>query len=156
MRAIVLRLAATALLFADGGIVLLHRNAPPYVVTVFASPNPPRAGMIDMSVLVRSGDTLDPVLDTDVQIALTNGSSQIHAHTTHEEAQNKMLYAASVPLDRAGDWHDTVAIHGIQVEGVIAVAQPMPKPATYAGYLAFPFVCLSILALHQWLHLRRR
>ena len=62
MRAIVLRLAATALLFADGGIVLLHRNAPPYVVTVFASPNPPRAGMIDMSVLVRSGDTLDPVL----------------------------------------------------------------------------------------------
>lgn len=155
IRAFVLLFAATGLLLADGGIVLLHQEAGPFVVTVFAAPNPPRAGMIDMSVLIQASETLDPVLDTDVEITLTNGTSQLHARATHEQAQNKMLYAASVPLDQAGDWHYTVAIHGTSVTGVIAIAPAMPQLAAYAGYLALPFVCLAVLALHQWLLSRR-
>jgi hypothetical protein len=153
MRTIVLLFAATGLLLADGGIVLLHQEVSPYVVTVFASPNPPRAGMVDMSVLVQTSDTQDPVLDTDVRITLTNGISKVHAQATHEQAQNKMLYASSLPLDQPGDWRYTVTIRGVSVAGVIAVAPQIPKPAAYAGYLALPFICLAILALHQWLRL---
>jgi hypothetical protein len=155
MRTLLLLLATAAFLFADGGIVLLHQDAQQFVVTVFASPNPPRAGMVDISILVQTADALDPVLDTDVRLTLTNGTSQIHARATHQQAQNKMLYAASLPLDQAGDWSYTVTIHGISVNGVIAVAPQMPKPAAYAGYLALPFVCLAIFALHQWLLSRR-
>lgn len=155
MRAFALLLMGTGLLLADGGIVLLHRDAGPYVVTVFASPNPPRSGTIDMSVLVQMSETLDPVLDAAVPIALTNGSSEIHALATHAQAQNKMLYAASVLLERPGDWRYTVTIDGSSVAGVIAIAPEMPKAAAYAGYLALPFFCLAILALHQWLSLNR-
>lgn len=153
MRPLALLLIASGLLPADGGIVLLHREAGPYAVTVFASPSPPRTGTIDMSVLVQTSETLDPVLDAAVPIVLTNGSSEIRALATHAQAQNKMLYAASVLLDRPGDWRYKVTINGISVAGVIAVAPQMPKAAAYAGYLALPFFCLAILALHQWLSL---
>ena len=47
-------LVTSARLQADGGTVLLHKESPPFVVTVFASPNPPRAGACDISVLVQA------------------------------------------------------------------------------------------------------
>ena len=157
MRTPVLLLAIASVALGDGGMVLLHREAAPFVVTVFASPTPPRAGMIDLSVLLQTNETLDPVLDADVQFALENGESKIQAQATHDQAQNKMLYAASVRLDHSGEWRYSVIVrNAIAVDGVIAVSPEEPRLAAYAGYLALPFVCLAIFALHQRLSLRKK
>jgi hypothetical protein len=157
MRIPILLLAFAPVLLADGGMVLLHREAAPFVVTVFASPTPPRAGMIDLSVLLQTSETLDPVLDAEVQLVLENGGSNIRAIATHDQTQNKMLFAASVHLDHPGDWRYSVIVkNAITVDGIIAVSPEQPRLAAYAGYLALPFVCLAIFALHQWLSLSRR
>ena len=157
MRLFTLLLASASLVLADGGVVLLHQEITPLVVTVFAAPVPPRAGMIDLSLLLQTSETLDPVLDADVQFTLTNGSSQIRAQATHARTQNKMLYAASVVLSTQGDWRYTATAQTakdaspVSVSGIITVGPPEPKWTEYAGYLALPFVCLAVFALHQWL-----
>jgi len=158
-----LLLAASARLLADGGLVLLHQQSPPFVITVFESPTPPRSGPIDLSVLVQASETLEPVLDADVQIELTRDGSQIQARATHDQTQNKLLYAASVDLDDPGAWRYTVSVQAadralkpIAVSGDLAVAPEQPKLAAYGSYLALPFFCLAIFALHQWLRWRQR
>jgi hypothetical protein len=161
MRGVCLLLAASARLFADGGMIVLHQQAPPYVVTVFASPAPPRAGIVDLSVLLQKGETQEPVLDAEVQIEITREANPIRVSATHKLAQNKFLYAASLPLDEPGIWSYTVSLLSaaspkpIVVPGQIAVSGKTPKLVGYAGYLALPFVFLAVFALHQWLCNRR-
>lgn len=158
MRLPLLLLAAVSLLRADGGAVLLHQEAGPWIVTVFLSPAPPRAGSLDLSVLLQRTGSTDPVLDAPVQLRLTHGDSAILAPATHARAQNKMLYAATVPLDEPGDWRYSVTIGSqpsVTVSGSMAVAPREPKLEAYSGYLAFPFVCLAVFALHQRLRYAR-
>lgn len=146
------------LLLADGGAVLLHQEAPPYVVTVFASPAPPQAGRIDVSVLLQSAETLEAVLDAPVTFEFVHGDARVQAVATHGAAQNKMLYAASVALEEPGEWRYSVraGTAGLQVQGVLAVGAKSTKLETYWFYLALPFVFLAVFALHQYLKLRRR
>ena len=157
MRRLLLLFTAASLLMADGGVVLLHQEIPPLAITVFAAPVPPRAGIVDLSVLLQTVETLDSVLDADVQLTLTNGADRIQTRATHDQTQNKMLYAASVRLENPGDWRYTVAVRTprdgspMSVSGVISVAAAEPKWTAYAAYLALPFICLAIFALHQWL-----
>jgi len=156
-RALFLFLAASARLFADGGMMILHQPAPPYVITVFAAPAPPRVGMADLSILVQNGETQEPVLDAGVQIEITRNGIPVRVPATHDRAQNKLLYAVSVPFDEPGNWRYAVLLHAaasrkpIIVPGQIAILGEPPKIVSYAGYLALPFVFLVLFALHQWL-----
>lgn len=149
-------LVALPRLFADGGMILLHQQAPPYIVTVFASPGPPRAGMVDLSVLLQNGETQQPVLNADVQIEIAKDATPIRV-STHQGAANKLLYAASVPLDEPGTWRCTVFVGAsgpakpITVSGAIAVSGEPPKAVAYADDLALPFIFFAVFALHQWL-----
>jgi len=148
---------ATTPLFADGGTVLSRQESGSFVVTVFATPVPLRAGPIDLSVLVQRRDSLEPVLDANVSIRL-DGNSQIVAAATRSQAQNKLLYAASLNLPQPGAWMYTVSVNspagqatmsrGFQADG------PAPPLAAYAFYLAIPPVFIAIFMLHQWLSRR--
>jgi hypothetical protein len=155
MRVLVLFLVSTCSLLADGGAVLLQREMPPFVVTVFASPTPPRAGMIDLSVLFQTVATLEPVLDADVKLLLTSGEDRLETRATHDGAQNKVMYAAPVLLDHPGNWRFTVTVRPrgstpvVEAMGVLAIAEREPKLEAYWGYLALPFVCLAVYAVHQ-------
>jgi len=155
-----LLLVASAPLLADGGAILLHKQSPPFVVTVFASPAPPRVGAIDLSVLVQSSETLEPALDADVRFEFAGPGSQVQVQATRSQSGNKLLYTASVYLNDPGQWRYSVSIHEpksapIAVSGAITVAAEQPKLAAYWGYLMLPFLGLAILALHQWLRLRK-
>jgi hypothetical protein len=150
------------LLLADGGSVLMRTEKPPYVVTVFASPTPPRVGAIDLSVLVQSGESLDPVLDADVRVRFSRNGSETQAVAIHDQAQNKLLYATTVDLPESGEWHYDVTIGGqrdtapIIVPGVIRVMPSQPGLSSYWIYLTLPFFCLLIFSLHQWLRFGRQ
>ncbi len=152
----VLLLAGSSHLLADGGMVLQHVEKAPFVLTVFVSPTPSRVGLIDVSVLVQSGETLEPVLNADVVIALTKGDSRIEARATRDQAQNKLLYAASVRLNDPGEWRYTVSINRAVVSGLMSVAPEQPKLAAYWSYLALPFPVIALFALNQFLERRHK
>ena len=162
MKRVLLLLCAVAVpAFSDGGQVILHKRTQALTVTVFASPAPPRAGIVDVSVLVQSTATLDPVLDAQVWLRFSkSGSPTQRVQATRAQAGNKFLYAAAVPLDKPGDWEISIEARGpgqpspVAVSGSLAVASEQPRFGTYAGYLVLPFLALLVLALHQWLKLR--
>jgi len=159
MRTLALALLTATLACADGGVVLQHREAAPFVVTVFESPASPRAGTVDLSVLVQTPEALEPVLDAAVEVALRQGDSEVVARATHDQAQNKLLYATSVQLNQPGTWHYLLlvkkAAESTTVSGDIAISEGEPKLTGYAGYLALPFVCLVLFAIHQALRARK-
>lgn len=60
------------------------QERPPSAVTIFASPMPPRVGDIDLSVLVRSSDALEPVLDADVHLEFMKSGSWMQVQATRQ------------------------------------------------------------------------
>ncbi len=147
----------TTPLFADGGAVLSRQESSPFVITVFAAPVPLRSGPIDLTVLVQTRVALEPVLDANVSIRL-DGDSQIVAAATRSQAQNKLLYAATLNLPHPGTWKYTVSVKSragqVTISGGFQAADPAPPLAAYAFYLGIPPVLIAIFVLHQWLSRR--
>lgn len=151
--------AAVAL--ADGGTVRLKERSGPFVITVFTSPTPLRAGPADVSVLLQEAASDRPILDATVVIALRpldDHRPPIRVPATHRDATNKLLYAALVDVPVAGVWglHVTVR-HGdvsAEVTCPLDVAPPAAPLRSYWLYLALPPLVAALFALHQWLGAR--
>ncbi len=141
-------------------MVLQHTETGPFAVTVFESPVPARVGMVDLSILLQTSGTLEPVLDARVDLELTHGDSRLRTRVTRQQAQNRMLYAASVQIGAAAVWHYnfrvTPASGGtpVTVEGDITVSPGEAGLDAYRIYLVLPFLCLAVFALHQRLKWR--
>jgi len=142
-------------LFADGGAVQLQQQAGPFLVTVFAAPVPARAGPVDLSVLVQDRTSLSPVLDAVVSLQI--GGQTVVA--TRAQAQNKLLYAATVNLSEPRDHKYSVTIlrNSIttQVAGTLRVEPPAAKLETYWRYLILPPLAVALFTAHQLLKRRK-
>ena len=156
MRRALLFLALAANLLGDGGAVILRRESGPFLITAFVSPGVPRVGLADLSVMLQDRESLAPVLDAEVSLALDDAPP---IPLTHQLAQNKLLYAASVKLDRVGRSQLSLTVRRGEVaavaSGEIEVA-PAAGAIAYWRYLVFPPVAMTIFGLHQWLRSRRR
>jgi hypothetical protein len=144
---------------ADGGAVQFEKSAGPFVITVFTTPSPLRAGPVDISLMIQSRDSQQPVLDCQAFVQLRKeGAMSIRSEATHEAAQNKLLYAAPVQVPESGLWELEVAIkHGndsINIAGEITVAPANPVLLVYWRSLALPPLFISLFALNQWLKRR--
>src|SRR5215470_675270 len=96
---------------ADGGVVQFEKSAGPFAITVFTTPSPLRAGPVDLSLMIQSRDSQQPVLDCHALVQLhKEGAMRIRSEATHEAAQNKLLYAAQVQVSESGLWELEVAI----------------------------------------------
>jgi hypothetical protein len=152
---------AQATAFADGGTVQLRKEAGALVITVFSSPAPLSAGLVDISLLLQNRDGLEPVLDASVSLLLRldGSNAEIHARPTREQAQNKLLYAVPVTLAESGRWQLAITIlrNGERTEatGAIDVASAPEMAASYWSYIAFPPLVIVVFAVREWL-LRRR
>ena len=135
-------------LYADGGMVVLRHEVPPFVIVVFASPAPVRAGLVDLSVMVQDTETMEPVLDAAVSIEVRG----VRYPATHRQAQNKLLYATAVKLVDVGDCAYSVKIDrngsSTAVSGLISVA-PQPELPAYTMYFLLPPIGLVLFALHE-------
>jgi hypothetical protein len=135
-------------LFGDGGVVLTRQDSGPFTITVFAAP-------ADWSVLVQRRDTLVPVLDRTVSVALSAGERAVTFSADHAHAQNKLLYAAPVTIPQPGDWKFTVAVNGAPpISGVFSAAASSDNLATYWFYFALPAGVILLFLLHQRLAAR--
>ena len=143
----------------DGGAVQFEKSAGPFLITVFATPTPLRAGPVDISLMIQSRDNQQPVLDCQTMVQLRKeGVTSIRSEATHEAAQNKLLYAAQVKVPESGRWELEVAIKrvdvSISVDGEISVAPSAPIFLVYWRSLALPPLFISLFAVNQWLKRR--
>jgi hypothetical protein len=158
---VIVMLLAQARGFADGGTVQMRKEARPFLITVFTSPAPLSAGPVDISVLLQYLDGLAPVLDARVSVLLRReaSSTEIRAHATREQAQNKLLYAAMVTLPEPGKWHLSITtLHNTlrtEISGEIGVTQSHVMAGSYWGYIALPPEMIAVFVIREWL-IRRK
>jgi hypothetical protein len=152
-------LALCAQAQADGGLVQIHQTAGRFVVTVFAAPNPPRVGPVDISVLAQ--DRLDgrAALDGEVIVRLrSEGGITVVGRATRNVARNELLYSAIMNLPEAGQWELEVTImqgeSKASVLGRIMVAQPGPFLLSYWRSLSLPWIIVALFAMNRWLKRR--
>jgi hypothetical protein len=159
--ALLAALAWAAPTWADGGLVRVSQPAGPFIVTVFSSPTPLRAGPIDLSVLIRDPGVDETVLDAAVDVSLYQVGGSLHVHTsaTHDQATNKLLYAALLDLPAPGEWEVRVSIEqrarSAALSFTVTAEPPLPPWRAYWMYFALPAVGIGLYAVHQWLVLNR-
>ncbi|HEX2988087.1 MAG TPA: hypothetical protein VHS06_07955 [Chloroflexota bacterium] len=132
---------------ANGGTIQLsNRPAGPYAVTVYTSPTPIRAGTSDVSVMVQRAGSDELVNDARVvvqaqPIGRDGGLSSYQA--THEQATNKLFYAANVALPSEGRWRI-----GVQVEAAAGLGEvDFETDVAPAGLLDSPLLLVQLVAL---------
>lgn len=161
---IALVLLASACGYADGGAILLRKQAGPFTVTVFGEPAPLRVGQADLSVMLQNTADTNTVLDAVVDLRLKRSETgrivEIAAPATHKHATNKLLYSARVTLPSPGTWRLSVEVtrkgSPVSVDGGVNVLPEEPSRAAYWPYFALiPFVTL-MFAMNQWLKRKRR
>lgn len=146
--------ASTALVFADGGTVRLSERQGPYRLAVFTSPQPLRAGPVDISVLVQDAVTGEPLQDVAVKLELTGpAGAALHLRATPGAATNQLFQAAQFELPAAEVWEVRVMLDGPRgpaaASFTMAAAEAMPRWTQLLFWLALPAVCVLLFVLHQ-------
>jgi hypothetical protein len=159
-RLLVLTCALSAWLGADGGTLQLRQTSGPFVLSVFTSPAVLRAGNVDFSVMVQESDRLDPVLGADVEVRAENGEGIVVSKAaTHGNAQNKLLYAASLNLARPGEWIFVVSARqqalAAEVSGKLYAGPREPRFLAHWPQWVFVPGFVLLFALHQFLKRRQ-
>lgn len=148
-------------LWADGGIVQFRREAGPFVITLFSTPSPLRAGLADLSVLVESAQSRSPVLDASVTLQLRDEQgTEVSAPATRAQATNKLLYSALPVIPNAGMWTVRVNVargrERATSEGPLQVLAAPPAVLHYWPYFAIVPCAVGLFALNQYLKAKER
>lgn len=146
----------TTAAYGDGGAILLHRDAGPFTITLFAAPQPLATGAADVSVMVQdrgSGDVLlDPTIDVTFGLAGTGGVQQT-VRLAPRKSGNRMLQGANLEFAKAGAWHVTVVVHRgnyvAQVSTECTVEANSSRAMLVWFYVLLPVGLILIFILHQ-------
>jgi len=165
---------------ADGGVVRLREARGPYVVTIFTASEPLRDRPEDVSVLVQRRDSSEAILDATVNLmftpppelagepteqmcALMSPSSagqmtRFSVPATHQQASNKLLYAAPIRLGTTGNWQLEATIERgsevVKLGCVIPVGSPARRLTGLVPYLVLPPLMVSLFVINQCLRPR--
>ncbi len=148
--------------WADGGRVVLVELHGDMEVSVFASPNPLRAGPVDISVLLQDAKSDQPVTDAQVSVDLTqrmNPKRRIHAVATSAAATNKLMLAALAELPEPGWWDVEVHCHTAhgdsQSRFALEAGRPLPRWLSVWPWFSWPFGAVILFGVHRLLVWRR-
>lgn len=142
---------------ADGGRLRFRREAGPFVVTFFTTPDPLSRGPADFSVAVQRLGTRGLVEDAHVEFILTSVNSRgkrLVLHASHAAATSKWLQASNFSIPAQGLWHVTIRVRcGRQVgqcSGKVDVRAAGPRSLVW-DVLPVPLAGLLLLV-----HLNRK
>jgi hypothetical protein len=157
---ILLLFGTVQFLRADGGKVLLQKQAGPFLITLFSDPSVVRVGRVDLSVLCQKSEDKSTILDAKVFLHLTKpGGAEIVEFTlpaTHRAATNKTLYAAQLDLPTSGKWKVKVdATRGGEEASVTGDLNVLPKEPLLVTYWPF-FIVVPLIAFLFALNRRLR
>ena len=152
----------SSFLRADGGTVRLSEQRGGYRITVFTSPTPLRAGLVDLSVLVQDAVTGEVASEVQVGIHVVPvGSSGVafHGPATHEAATNKLYYAALFDLPEPGWYALEVSVAGDRGEARVhfdlEAAEPLPPYLAVWPWFGWPVLVILLFIIHLILVRRR-
>jgi hypothetical protein len=146
---------------ADGGAIRLRERAGAYQVTIFTSPTPLRAGLVDVSVLVQDAATGECLPEARVILRLTSRGTGavLESQATAEAATNKLLRAAAFQLPQAGRWDVDAAIDGPRGRANVRLEfeanEPPPRWLAYWPWFSWPAGAVALFAVHEALTRRR-
>ena len=148
---------------ADGGTVRMAERQGDYQISIFTSPNPLRAGPIDVSVLVQNVETGQAIGDTHIALRLTAREmprTSLLAVAASTAATNKLMQAALVDLPAAGWWDvevDCTTNDGsTQLHFAMEALPPLPRWLTVWPWFTWPAAAVALFGAHRWLVERRR
>jgi hypothetical protein len=147
----------------DGGTILLHQDAGPFTITLFAAPQPLQAGAADFSVMVQdrnSGEVLlEPVIDLSVAAEAERGLQQT-VRLSRGQASNRLLHAATVHFSRAGKWRLTLFVRrGDEVASLSTECTVEPGSSRVVlvwFYVLLPAGVILLFVIHQGLKFRQK
>ncbi len=160
---VVFLLQPLAALHADGGMVRLSERRGDYRITVFTSPNPLRAGPVDVSVFVQDATTGEPISGAQITVrarARAYPDESLIYPATIEAATNKLFQAAAFDLPEAGWWDVAIKVEGlrepVEVYFEMEADQPLPLVWELIPWIAWPIVVIVLFFVHKWLVQRKR
>jgi hypothetical protein len=134
-----------------------------YRISVFMSPDPLRAGPIDISVLLQDAETGMPITNPQVNVSLTPSSGRgrtIHAVATNDAATNKLLSAALVELPEPGLWDIEIAYLAQHSSARVQFrADAGPRSAGWLNewpWFSWPAAVVIIFVIHRGLVSRNK
>jgi len=149
-----------AQLWADGGRIRLHRQAGPFLITLFTTPDPLVAGPADFSVAVERADGRGLVQDAEVTLILTTAQSaegtRMVATATHAAATSRFLQAVNLQLPASGVWHVAVLVSEGADAGSCEADFDVQPQTTYQSQTLWQVLLIPMLILLYVVHQRRR
>jgi hypothetical protein len=131
-------------------------------ISVFTSPNPLRAGPVDISVLVQDTRRGQPIDDAPIRVQLARSDRTgmpIVAAATSAAATNKLLRAAVVELPTAGRWKVEVDCSAIGTNAAVHfemdAARRLPKLFSAWIWFTWPLGAVIVFGIHRALVARR-
>jgi hypothetical protein len=146
---------------ADGGAVRLREQVGAYQITVFTSPTPFRAGLVDVSVLVLDASTGEYVPEARVTVRLTarETGDVLEYPAATEAATNGLLRAAVFQLPDPGWWDVEVAIEGPHgpacIRFEIEADEAPPRWMELWPWFTWPALAVVLFGFHRALVRRR-
>ena len=157
-------LAMAALVFADGGSLIVRKQEGTIVISVFSAETQIRAGTADLSVMVQNASDQSAVMDAIVMLRLTSSTggnvTEVAAPATHAKATNKTLYAAQMTIPYPAVWRLSAEVTaGHETAGVSAdldVAPAAPPIRRYWPYFALVPLVILLFVFNRWLRRKRQ
>lgn len=149
---------------ADGGVVRVSDKQGDYRITVLTSPNPFRAGPIEISVLVQDAATREPASDVDVVVEMSARDRHeliYRAKALPETASNRLFRAARFDLAESGRWHVNVEVpahagqKSARTEFDVEVGDHLPRWRAFWPWFSWPAVVVIAFCLQQTFASRR-
>ncbi|MFQ5398165.1 MAG: hypothetical protein ACE5E7_01050 [Anaerolineae bacterium] len=134
-----------------GGMVQVSREpAGPYLVTVWLSPTPVRAGKpFHLSISIVSDDGREtPVLDAQVAVQLSARDSKavVTSTTAPASAANRLIYEVDLTAPEQGAYRADITINGPAGEGEIGLDIAVEPPAG-VNWLTIVLISLGIAVI---------
>ena len=107
-------------------------------------------GVVDVSALVEQPNSTDLVEDATVSVVAQPTTGSLPPTTfaaTHEQATNKLFYAANVQLPTAGQWQLTIHVEGADGQGDVSFDADVTETGLLNLPLSVPLLVLLPLAI---------
>jgi hypothetical protein len=157
---IVLILAVSISIRADGGDVLWQQTMGTITVTAFTTQSPLRPGPADISFLVENNEQSQPILDAQVFVTFQSETGvTMRTEATHTQARNKLLYCTLIDLPNPGHWKMTLlvvhATERIQFMSELVINEPQSPLIVNWKLMGFPFAIAILFVFQQSLAWKR-
>ena len=149
--------------YADGGRLVRVERTNGWIVSVFVTPDPPRVGTVDVSVLVQDAANGSVIADADIAVTLTAGGDAegvtTSAPASRSHATNKLLQSALLEAPSAGDWQGMIDCQvgnaKAEIPFTLQIAAASPAWTKLAPWFLWPFAAAAIFVAHRTLGRKR-